>query len=328
MKKRLLVGLISLGTASMLCGFDSAETAESILNKVNEASASIEDMSMVMGMNVDATVNIGDGTNVSSINIQMSGDFDIDYIMNPLAMAMEGTMSLSTFGQAQDIAMKNYMITNENGDLEMYTYTEDSTTGEAGWVYSDAAELGLDLDMDALMEQSRAVTAEEMAAWGIVYELAPEAADVNGTECYLLTCTIDMDTINTVLEKVAALTGEDLSANEEVAQAMALMTGLQVDMDYYVDTATFNPVRLHMDMNESDLSTINELIQVMLNSNLEEGATPTTVELTLNDLSIDADVSYGGVEAITVPEEAIAAIEAGEAVSVEEVVEEAAAVVE
>ena len=39
MKKKLLLGLTVLGAASMLCGFDSAETADSLYQKMLDATA-------------------------------------------------------------------------------------------------------------------------------------------------------------------------------------------------------------------------------------------------------------------------------------------------
>ena len=48
MKKKLLVGLFTLTAASMLCGFDSAETVDGVLTKMQEATANAESMSMNM----------------------------------------------------------------------------------------------------------------------------------------------------------------------------------------------------------------------------------------------------------------------------------------
>ena len=71
-----------------------------------------------------------------------------------------------------------------------------------------------------------------------------------------------------------------------------------------------------MDMNDSDLTVLNSLIASALAS--EEG---TSAELVLNDFSINATTSYGDVAAITVPQEAIDAVAAGEATSLDDVAE-------
>lgn len=62
MKKKLLLGLTVLGAASMLCGFDSAETADSLYQKMLDATTDASGASMSMGMNLDAAINVSDGT--------------------------------------------------------------------------------------------------------------------------------------------------------------------------------------------------------------------------------------------------------------------------
>jgi hypothetical protein len=144
-----------------------------------------------------------------------------------------------------------------------------------------------------------------MADWGISFELAPEAADVDGTECYLLSTTLDASSLETLLDKSAELTGEELP--EEFSTYLALLDGLKLDMDYYVDTTTYLPVKMHMDMNDSDLSIINQLITAQFANFTSDEATSSTAELVLNDLSIDAVYTYGDVAEIVVPDEALAA---------------------
>ena len=48
--------------------------------------------------------------------------------------------------------------------------------------------------------QNAAISYSDMQEMGLVFELAPEAADVNGTECYLLSTTITADTLQTMLQ--------------------------------------------------------------------------------------------------------------------------------
>ena len=109
---------------------------------------------------------------------------------------------------------------------------------------------------------------------------------------------IDSSTLDTVLKKVSELAGEDLTSDQDVAMAMQYLDGLKLNITYYVDAATYLPVSMTMDMNDSDLTVLNSLIASALAS--EEG---TSAELVLNDFSINATTSYGDVAAITVPQE-------------------------
>ncbi len=308
MKKKLLVGLLSLGMISLLSGFDSAQTADSVLDSMQQASAEADNMSMEMAMNLDLGVDVGDGTTTSTIAVAMDGGFKVDYILSPLSMMMDGSFSMSAMGQNQDMSMTMYMVTNEDGQVDSYVYTEDSTTGESGWTHS-SADMGMDLD--ALMEMQSSITAADYAEWGLTFELAPEAADVNGTECYLLTTSIDSTTLSTMIDKVAELSGEAIS-DEDMAtidQGLAFLDGLVMNIEYYVDTATYLPIQMHMDFDGTDLSAINSLIA----ASMGDAAEGTTVAVNLNNLSIDATMSYGDVAEITVPQEAIDnAVEADE----------------
>lgn len=317
MKRNLILGLVTLGAASMLCGFDSAETAESVLNKMQEASMDAENVAMDMVMDVKVDVNVGDGETTSTLAVSLGGDFSIAATMDPLAMSMDGSMSFSALGSGQDIAMKMYGVTSEDGAFETYVYTEDSTSGESGWVY-DSED---DIDLDALMEASKAMDASALADWGLAFELAPEAVDVDGTECYELSTVIDSATISTILDKTSELAGEDLSSDDDVATALALLDGLKMNLSYCVDAATYLPVSMHIDFNGTDLSTANALVQSMMDS--DSSTAGTSVEIVLNNVSIDVTTSYGTVGEITVPQEAIDAVAAGEADSVSDLVDSA-----
>lgn len=61
MKKKLVLGLAVLGTASMLCGFDNTQTANDVLQKTQEASKDAAGVTMTMKMNFDGAVNVNDG---------------------------------------------------------------------------------------------------------------------------------------------------------------------------------------------------------------------------------------------------------------------------
>lgn len=302
MKRKLLLGLVALGAASVLCGFDSAETADSVLEKMQAATPQ-DSMSMDMSLNVNVDMNIGDGTTTSTLQIAATADYNTQVILDPLAMQMDITANVSALGTSEDLAMKLYAVTNDENVLEAYIYTEDSSTGESGWEYTVADE---DYDIEALLEAaesaSESMDASNLADWGLTFELASEPADFDGTECYLLSTVVDADSLGTIMEKVAELSGEDLTSDEDLATVLALMDGLKLNIEYYVDTATYIPVALHMDMNDSDLSILSSLAQGYLGD--EEG---TTIDLVLNDVSVDATMSYGTVDSITVPDEAIAA---------------------
>jgi hypothetical protein len=301
MKKSLVLGVITLGAASMLCGFDTAETVESLSAKMTEAEAEMDGLSMEMTMNLDAPLNISDGTNTSTLAINAGATLSADYTVSPFAMKMDGTVNVSALTANQTISEQAYAVTDENGDLKMYVYAEDSSTGEGEWTVQTADGLNI----EELMVQSSSLSLSDMADWGISFELAPEAADVDGTECYLLSTTMDVSTLETLLNYSAELIGEEMP--EDLSTYLALLEGLKLNVEYYIDAATYLPVKVHMDMEGSDLSIINQLITAQIASATSDEAASSTAELVLNDLSIDAVYTYGDIAEIVVPDEALAA---------------------
>lgn len=319
MKRKLILGVLALGAASMLCGFDSAETVDSLTQKMQEANTSLEGFSADMTFNLDAALNISDGTTDSSIPITADGTINADYALNPFAAEADATINVSALTTNQSITEKMYMVTDESGAFKVYVNLQEDADLPASWYVSSID----DLNIEELMENSANASASigDLSDWGISFELAPEAADVNGTECYLLSATLDSATINTILAKSSEISGEEIPA--EVSTYLALLNGLKLKLEYYVDTATYQLVKLHMDMNDSDLSIINQLITSYISGMASDEAPASTVELVLDDLSLDALCSFGEAPVITVPQEALEAEDAGAATSLNDLADAA-----
>ena len=147
MKKKLLFCLAALGTASMLFGFDNAQTADGVLEKMQEAVAENPPAGekMDMDMDINLSLDIDDGTTSSSIGVGASGNFTADVNTDPAAMSMDGVLNLSLMGQNQSMTMKMYGITSEDGSIDTYIYSEDSVSGEEGtWTHQSSSMPNLD----------------------------------------------------------------------------------------------------------------------------------------------------------------------------------------
>ncbi len=302
MKKQFLTGLAVVAAASMLCGFDSAETLDSLSEKMAAAEVDLQSMSMNMDISFDAALNMSDGTNTNEMPISATGSMQVDYTLDPIAMKMDGSYNVAALSDGQDVTIESYMTTGEDGTMTMYV--KDPTSGS--WAaQSDPSGINMKDLMDSATGQS--MSFGEMAEWGLNFELAPEAADVDGAECYLLSCTIDSAALNTILQKASETTGQDLTADEDVSMVLSLFDGIVMNIEYYVDASTYLPAKMHMDLNGSDLSTISSLVSQMMAGATAEGAASTTIELVLNDCSIDATIAYNSVDEIVIPDEVLAA---------------------
>ena len=300
MKKKLVLGLAVLGTASMLCGFDNTQTANDVLQKTQDATKNVAGATMTMKMNLDGALNVSDGSTTSTLQAKLTGNFDLAANMDPYGMKMEGNVEMSFFGQNQTVDLEMYGLTNEDGAFDSYIYTKDSASGEGQWQHTTDSSI----DYSQLINLSNSFNVSDYADWGLTFELAPEAAEVDGKECYLLTAVIDKDALNTLINKSSELTGEDLSSDTDVSTALAYLDGISLKLQYYIDTTTYLPVSMHMDLNDSDLTNLNALLAGALASSSDD---TSTAELVLNDLSFDISCTYGDAVDITVPDEAIQA---------------------
>ena len=194
----------------------------------------------------------------------------------------------------------------------MYMKITDPGTGSEQWVVQTMD----DLNITEIIANAggKNMNFSEMAEWGLAFELAPEAADVNGTECYLISTTIDAASLQTILQKTGEITGQDLASDPNVTMGLSLLNGLKLNISYYVDAATYIPIKGHIDMNGSDFSLVSQMISGLLGSTASEDAPASTIELTVNDISMDLLMNYGEAQTITVPQEALDAETSGIAV--------------
>ncbi|MCD7765092.1 MAG: hypothetical protein LUH53_01030 [Lachnospiraceae bacterium] len=329
MRKKGIFLLSALGAVSLLCGFDSAETAESILEKASENSASSTVMSSNFTLNCDIDINIGDGETTTAIAVLADADFDIQAISDPFSASVEGNVNLSTFGIGEEITVKTYIISSDES-VATYAYTEDSASDEEGegtWTYSLVS--ADEYDLQTLLDLSSSLDYSQMEKIGLTWELADEGADYDGSECYLLTAVIDSSNLRTVIDKTEELVGTEFSDEmgldeETVSMIEEMLDGLKINIKYYINTADYRPVALNIDLNDTDLTTLNSYVTTLVAGyfDSEDSDITTTVEVVLNDLSMVYTFTDDSVEAITVPEEALEAVASGEAESLEDLTDE------
>ncbi len=319
MKKKRISGILALGMISMLCGFDSAQTAESVAEKMVEASSTAEGIKTDIDFNLDAAVNISDGSITSTISIASDGTLDAQCALDPYAAKVEGTMNLSALTTMENITEEIYIVADEDGSLKLYTKTQLSEDEEGEWLFSSLDSGNGKKLMQPAMDNSSLI--RTLNDCGIALELASEAADVNGAECYLLSSVVDVSAMETVLNKVTQAAQETLPEN--ISAYLSMLDGLQLKIELYVDTTSFQIVKIHMDLNGSDLSLISEQINTAIAGFESDEAPSSTAELVLNDASMDILYSYGEAPEITVPDDALAAENSGESISLDDLIDAA-----
>lgn len=300
MRKKLLSAAVLLGITSMLCGFDQAETAESILQKQQEAVSAAESTSASITINADVSIDLAGAALTAAAN----GEIALDILSEGPDLRLEGSIDALSplLAQENTYDFRFFVKNNAYDSPDIYVYYSNAVTGESYWDHDSAKGV----DVDSLIRLSSSLNAEKLAALGIEFSLAPEAVENGETECYQLSTTLDAAAFSTLLTKLSELSGQDLSANESVILAMKLLDGLKINLSYDIDTTTFLPVSIHLDLNDSELSTVEELLSSYLNSAIG-GDEPLTVGISLNDVSVDAVTTYNTVSEIIVPDEALSA---------------------
>ena len=318
MKKGLRLGALLLGAASfsLLTGFDSAATAEDVLQNYLDASKNVQTVSADADLVLDASIAVPAAD--MSMGLSASGTEAIAATMDPLGMKADASFDVSMMGQNMNVKVAMYGVTEEDGQFALYMLA-DTGEGDAEWQKTaiDSAEI------QQLLEQAMTMQLDA-SSLPVSFELAPAAVDVSGKECYELYTSMGMNdlllTVQPYLDQVMP-EGQGISA-EDLQTVGALLGGIQFNLSVDVDCEEYRPMKVHLDLDGSDWTTIAALLASSFGTD-DEG-NPYEVNLAVDTVSLDIVYDYETPVEITVPAEALSAAES-DPDSLLEMVEDAAA---
>lgn len=283
----LLAAVMVLGLFS---GCEKAMDAETLVQKMTEASANVTDMGGKMEMDIDMTMSV---TGMSlDMGMNLSGEYRTT--SEPMAGWMDMTFSMEMMGMTQEMQMVSYYA-EEDGVLVSYAY--DSSTDM--WTCSEAEEM---MDMGSMTTMDLT----EIAAGNMV--LAEEKQTIGDREAYVLDVTITGELLNKAMaESMEVLDGE---LDEEVAAMMEGMdfSAMSMKAVYYIDCETYLP--LQMDI---EIQGMGDALGTMINAMMSEEAMDDsvdyefTVDVTKFTISM-SELVYADVQVPTVPQEGIDAV--------------------
>lgn len=283
----LLAAVMVLGLFS---GCEKAMDAETLVQKMTEASANVTDMGGKMDMDIDMTMSV---TGMSlDMGMNLSGEYRTT--SEPMAGWMDMTFSMEMMGMTQEMQMVSYYA-EEDGVLVSYAY--DSSTDM--WTCSEAEEM---MDMGSMTTMDLT----EIAAGNMV--LAEEKQTIGDREAYVLDVTITGELLNKAMaESMEVLDGE---LDEEVAAMMEGMdfSAMSMKAVYYIDCETYLP--LQMDI---EIQGMGDALGTMINAMMSEEAMDDsvdyefTVDVTKFTISM-SELVYADVQVPTVPQEGIDAV--------------------
>ncbi len=297
MIKKALLGICVLGTTLMLCGFDSSQTAESVLNQTSEAINSAASVGTDLNFVCDLDMVFGSSSVTSNINFAIDAAYAIDMTKDPFALYLDGSYTFDGFLQGEPEETTLYVTTSDDGSLGVYTYEADDLSESGGnWSYAEDSSF----DYNALAQL--AFSADASAAdSGMNFTLASEAVEDNGTECYLLSTVLDASELEPYLTEAGVPSDQELYSGFTLEDLYDVLDGIRLNLDCYVDALSYLPVRVHLDLNDSDLTSLNSVLDSLAQAFDNDAS--STIEIVLNDISLDLQLSYNSVSAISVPQE-------------------------
>lgn len=327
--KKLVVFL----TAASMClapasAFAADITPEELMQKNNEVSEENTSTSMTMPMDFDLglkmsiPIDAGDGTTTNmdfEMPIKLNGNCDVAMIREPLQMSIKGDFKVESISMMDQVVMPEsnmtmemYMIASEDGTkVDTYTMVDDGESTPE-WIHqvTDISEVASMFDVQDLAELDSKTFEELLPDVDFHYELAETDTG------YDLGMKIAYADLMPIIQKAIEAESDQLPEGyEEIMDTISgVLGGLTMNYVMGINKDTYQLETIHMDMNDSDLSGLNQVISSILASSGQNVA----VELTANNFSVDATCSYNDVSEITVPADALAT----EAVDISSMLEE------
>lgn len=247
----LIVGLMAG------CSGESKVTAESLLKDVQNSTENLKSMEShtTMDMSMDMPALGG--------SIDMAMEMTMSTTMDPIANYMQGTITL--LGQTMD--MENYTIV-EGDQILTYTGMLDEWMVQK-MPYDEASVNTLDTAEDDLLKNLDSLT------------LAEQTEDVNGTEAYIISGTIEGKDVENLMGSMESVLGS------MTGDGSMDMSGLSVEFRYAISKNDKLP--LYMDMSFSGM-TVGEGDE----------------QVTISNLSMKMEyTAFDSIDAITVPQDVI-----------------------
>ena len=326
--RRRLLGVLGVGTAAvmMLSGFDSAMTVADLEKNAVEAMKTVEQFSGDFNAGADITVTVTqEGENGATMSLPLNGELTGSFCMTmePMAAGMEMQFSGSGAGEEGSGSMQLYVVENEDGTGTGYVHAvsgEDDTGWEASEVSADemaqmkeAMDQVMSGDIDAFLDQNTAEGSDLDAAQlkelmakfkeilGEACQLGTEPVEVNGHEAYEVVCDINGEILTKLISEGAAVAGEVLDESV-LGMVGTIASSLDILVTSYYDTETYLPLSGNVNLAGSDFSALAQIAASMMGA---DGV--GSIDLAVNRLGSEFNISYDDFGGVVVPEEALSA---------------------
>lgn len=312
MKRKFLTAVLSLSMCfTSFTAFAAEDTsAEELLKKQSEFSQNAESMSMDMDMNFDFDFLMSntseDGTPQDfGMTMKMSSDMLVEMLMEPMKVAVSGTMELETNTPGEEketVDMLSYCTASEDGTT-MDVYSQDPN-GE--WIHTqmDMAETMNQFGVSSLNELM--VMEPDLSMYGDVSDWSVNESENEYEVSGQMKLSDMSETMMPVIMESLGASGDETTETMVTTVVDTILDCFVINLSYSLDKETCAVKSMHMDFNDSDLTPLTDLIKSALAlSGDTEAVDNMDLTIALNDFTIDATCQYDTVDEITIPEEAL-----------------------
>lgn len=204
------------------------------------------------------------------MTMNLNGEFDAKRYDNVENAICDLTMDMA--GESENIQFEMYVqATDDGGEL----YVHDTSTDSWYKMEYEAASM-IVTDLTDVQDK---------------LTLAEETEEIDGTECYVMTGTLNGEDLMNVLKN--SEDEEDVNSAKEIEDALAeleQMLGIQFDLKNLVadfkicvDKKTKLPVSYSVDLGDTDISAFNSLMTALVQTQTELSLESAVIEMTYSD---------------------------------------------
>ena len=256
-------------------------TAQTLAAKMAVAAAKTPMTQEKLTMEFEMSI----GAQGMTLNLDMDMTMDMVVSMDPYQAYTNLAVTMEMLGQSYTETMEMY-VQEENGTMTTYSYAASADEWSAQTM--DFSEDMKKVNYDWLAKKA----AEDLV-------LAEETQTMDGHEVYVLSCNIT----GAEMQEMMSSTASVQDALEEAGMSGLDMSALTVPMTMYIDTKTYLPVQMEMEIQGFD-----ELLAGMMDELLGEDAASLGMEIEIGKVTaVCTDIGYDAVEVPAVPQEALSA---------------------
>lgn len=330
--RKKLVGVIAAGAASvlMLSGFDSAMTVQELTEKTKEAFSQVKTLNVSINAVADANLSIvQDVENGASMDVPINGTSDISMALSlePFQAELYAKYSGEAMGQGMNGLMDMYVIENDDGTGSAYTgmlssegevaWSEESIDAQSMTQVKEMVRSALAGDMSGLSNMSPDGNTVDVAAMTDIMQkyqdqvagisqIAPQSVNVDGKECYQMTCELTGDILTQMMSDAVSASGQAMD-DTSLQIVSAALGGIKANIETLVDVQTYLPVKASVDLSGSDFSMLEQYM-VSSMAGMDSGM---KASVNVSTLSVECTFGCNDPVQITVPQEALDASAAG-----------------